>query len=118
MMFLECSPELTTIVNIVKAVLNIIWIGVPIILIIMGTLDLAKAVATNDDKVMKEATSKLAKRAAYAVGVFFVVLGVKFVMNTVSTNMTNGDTNPNSFIECWNAGKSTNNKGDNNTSNS
>lgn len=66
-----------------SAVVNIIKILIPIILIIFGILDLAKAVTGNDEKVMKEAQSKLIKRIIYAVIVFFVVALVQFVFGVL-----------------------------------
>lgn len=99
----KCPQEFLSIVGMVKDILNLIWIGVPIILIIMGTLDLAKAVVTSDEKVMKNSTSTLAKRFGYAVGVFFVVLAVKLIMNMITANTTNVETGikPNAFLSCW-----------------
>ena len=41
--------------NTISTVVNIIKIIVPIFLIVLGMLDMGKAVMTNDEKVMKEA---------------------------------------------------------------
>ena len=43
-----------------KGVFPILQIGIPIILIVLGTLDLAKAVIASDEKQVKEAQSKIA----------------------------------------------------------
>ena len=101
-MFLDgCTPELVTLIKIVKLALGLIQIVVPILLIIMGSLDLAKAVATQDEKVMKSTMATLGKRVVFAVAVFIVQL----VMNMVSTNVQNSgsDTGLGTFTSCWNA---------------
>ena len=105
-MFLDgCTPELVTLIKMVKLALGIIQIVVPILLIVMGSLDLAKAVATQDDKVMKSTMATLGNRVVFAVAVFLVVVIVQLVMNMVSTNVQNSgsDTGLGTFTSCWNA---------------
>ena len=105
-MFLDgCTPELVTLIKMVKLALGIIQIIVPILLIVMGSLDLAKAVATQDYKVMKSTMATLGKRVVFAVAVFLVVVIVQLVMNMVSTNVQNSgsDTGLGTFTSCWNA---------------
>ena len=73
------------IVRIIKlGVFPIIQIGIPIILIVLGTIDLGKAVISSDEKQVKEAQSKLIKRCIYAVAIFFVVTIVNLLFNTIS----------------------------------
>ena len=70
---LECDPDLLPLVKFLHyGLLPIIQIGIPIILIVMGSVDLGKAVLSSDDKEIKGATTKLIKRAIAAVAVFFV----------------------------------------------
>ena len=64
--------------------ISLVKIIIPIILIVLGMVDLAKAVMTNDDKVMKEAQTKLIKRIIYAIIIFFVVAIVQFVFSTLA----------------------------------
>lgn len=82
-----------------SAVVNIIKILIPIILIIFGILDLAKAITGNDEKVMKEAQSKLIKRIVYAVIVFFVVALVQFVFGVLGN--AGGDSSATSCVDCF-----------------
>ena len=63
----DACGGLGPIVGVVKGVFDLIKIGVPIVLIIMGAIDLGKAVLASDDKEIKAATSKLIKRAIAAV---------------------------------------------------
>ncbi len=87
-------------------VVSLVKIIIPIILIAFGMIDLAKAVMSNDDKVMKEAQSKLIKRIVYAVIIFFVVAIVQFVFSTLAQageNANDDDTvDGNQISECIN----------------
>lgn len=101
---LACSIEIDPIVpTFTSSVVTMLKIIIPIILIAFGMIDLAKAVMTNDDKVMKEAQTKLIKRIVYAVIIFFVVAIVQFVFGILaksSSNQTSIDKS--SITECIN----------------
>ena len=64
----------------------------------MGTIDLGKAVMSNDDKEIKGATGKLIKRAIAAVAVFFVVTIVSVVMGWLGKTDVGGQ---NGWVQCW-----------------
>ena len=107
MLFMDVCDDLMPFINLVKnGILPIIQIGIPILLIIMGSLDLGKAVMASDDKEIKAATSKLIKRAIAAAAVFFVVFAVNLVMNILSDNSKNADdetvADTATFVNCWN----------------
>ena len=61
-----------------------IKIVVPIILIVMGMLDLAKAVTEKKEDKIKEAQMLLVKKAIAAVLVFLVVTVVSIVMTLIN----------------------------------
>lgn len=108
MLFLEASKtceDLTPIISVIKnGVMPIIQIGIPILLIIMGSLDLGKAVVASDDKEIKAATSRLVKRAIAAAAVFFVVLIVKLLINLVANNTSSNQVaGADSWATCWEA---------------
>ena len=100
------------IVSLLKnGLLPIIQIGVPIILIVMGSIDLGKAVLSSDDKEIKGAVSKLIKRAIAAVAVFFVSTIVVVVMNMLAgtgakdtSYENNTDADKADWAECWRSG--------------
>lgn len=104
MLFLAQDPCVTLrpVISFLKAILAIIQWGIPILLIIMGSIDLGKAVMASDDKEIKGATSKLIKRAIAAVAVFFIPLLVNLLIGMVGdsdgdeTNKNEGD-----FASCW-----------------
>ena len=90
---------LDPIVRVVKfGVFPIIQIGIPIILIIMGSFDLGKAVLSSDDKEIKASTSRLIKRVVAAIAVFFVVAIVKLVMRWASQY---SGQDAESWVTCW-----------------
>lgn len=69
--------------------LNIIQIAVPIILIVMGTIDFVKALVAQKDDQMKKAQSTLIKRVIIGVVIFFVPMVIKFVVGMLGDNTNN-----------------------------
>ena len=102
MEFLISCTDIQPVINFVKGIFTLIQWLIPIGLIIMGSVDLGKAVLSSDDKEIKQATSKLIKRAIAAVAIFFIVLLVELVMGLVSDSQTNGDKSSENWISCWN----------------
>lgn len=95
---------LDSIVRLVKkGVFPIVQIGIPIILIVMGTVDLGKAVISSDEKEVKGAQGRLIKRCIYAVLIFFITTLVTVLMNLVGTaNDKNvSSKQAGSWYDCW-----------------
>lgn len=98
MFILECSPqEIGPVVAIVKQVVTIIYIAIPIILILFGVLDMAKAVMAGDEKEIQGAQKIFIKRLLYAGIAFLIPLIVLFLMRFVSKYTKNGE----AWYECW-----------------
>ena len=68
------------ILRIVGIVVFVIKVAVPIILIVVGMIELAKAVGEKDEKDIKAAQDRLVKRAIAAILVFLVItiVGILF----------------------------------------
>ena len=79
-------------------IMPIIQFGIPIMLILFGSLDLGKAVMSQDDKEIKGATGKLIKRAIAAAIVFFIPWIVNLVMSLISTSGIEGT---GAWATCW-----------------
>lgn len=96
-----CPEELRLIVVFLKRVVfNTVQLFVPILLILMGTIDFAKAVMASDDKGNKEAISKFIKRCGAALMVFFLATIISVVMGMFAkTNIGEQD----SWKTCWNS---------------
>jgi len=100
---LDCPEDLRPIILFIKAILQIVQIGIPIILIVMGSIDLGKAVLSSDDKEIKGATGKLVKRAIAAVAVFFVATIVSLLMGLfTSSGADESVEGTQSWKDCWN----------------
>ena len=81
---LECGIHIDPIVPaFARLLINAVKIIVPIILIVFGIIEMLKAATANDEKVMKEAQSKLIKRIVYAILIFFIVAIVQLVFNVL-----------------------------------
>ncbi len=72
------------ITNILKAVIDAIQIGVPILLVIWGMLDLGKAVVAQKEDEIKKGQQVFVKRLLAAAIVFFVVVIVEFIVQIVA----------------------------------
>lgn len=75
-------------------IIRVLQFAIPVIIILLGTIDLGKAVMAGDDKVIKEAQKMFMKRLIYGVAVFFVVYIVRAVFSLIS------DANP-TTSSCW-----------------
>jgi len=70
--------------NIVSTVVSVIQIGVPILLIIFGMIDLGKAVVASKEDEIKKGQQTFFKRLIAALIVFFVVVIAKLAVSLVS----------------------------------
>lgn len=68
----DCSILGTEFNNILQEIFTIIKIAVPILVIVLCSVDIARAVIAQDDKAVKEALSSSIKRIIIGVVVFFV----------------------------------------------
>lgn len=75
----------TPIPTIVRTIVNLIKIATPIILIVMGMIDMVRSVAASDEKKMAEAKGKFIKRLLAGAIVFFVVTILQFLIGIVAS---------------------------------
>lgn len=108
MLFLEenipvMCENLMPIIRLVRdGLIPLIQIGVPIMLIILGTIDLGKAVIASKEDEIKNAQKMLVKRAIYAVAIFFVVTIVSLVFSLfASTGDDDLEGDSNNWSDCW-----------------
>ncbi len=95
---------LRPIVKVIKlGVFPIIQIGIPILLLVFGVVDLGKAVISSDEKEVKQAQSRLVKRCIYAVAVFFITTLVSVLMNLVAYGADSSEANTTGWATCWNS---------------
>src|SRR5574344_362886 len=75
----------TQLANIVAIIYNLIKIGVPLLLIIFGMLDLGKAVMSQKDDEIKKGQQTFVKRLIAAAIVFFVFTIVQLLLSIVDS---------------------------------
>lgn len=81
-----CDPNggLLSIFTFIGNIITFIKIAIPIILILMGSIDLTKAVIASKDDEIKKAQGILMKRAIVGVVIFFIPSIVTLLMNLVN----------------------------------
>lgn len=93
------GSTLVNVIAIVRLVMNIICIAVPIIMILMGTIDLFKAVTAGKDDDIKKKQKALITRIIAGVLVFLVPTIVSVLMNLIGVSK---------WRTCWNSAKNGN----------
>lgn len=100
---MSCDQVMPIIRIVRDGILPIFQWGIPIILIVLGTIDLGKAVIASKEEEIKKAQQMLIKRLIYAVAVFFVVTIVSLVFSLFDkTKDANFTGISNNWLECWN----------------
>ena len=90
------DPTLLRVMGIVKLIMKVICIIVPIALIVLGTLDLFKAVTAGKDEEIKKKQKALITRLIAGVLVFLVPTIVTVLFNLLGYD---------SWKNCWNDAK-------------
>jgi len=98
--FMINCDDILPVVKFIRGIFTLIQWGIPIALIVMGSVDLGKAVLSSDDKEIKQATSKLIKRAIAAVAIFFIVVIVNLLMGLVGESGAD-DSDSDTWADCW-----------------
>ena len=83
---IDCSSELSSILAIVKLVVNIVKLAIPIILVVLATFDLAKVVTNSkgDDSETKKAVKTLITRIIYGIIIYFVPLIITWIFTAIN----------------------------------
>ena len=91
--------------QLVGNVIYIIRIVIPVIIILLGTLDLGKAVIAGKDKKIKEAQKSFIKRLIYGVAIFFMFTVVEVIFGLLGVETDKGDSKI-----CWDCATKPHNK--------
>lgn len=78
-------------------IMNFLQIIVPIIIIIMGTIDLVKALVAQSPEDMKKSQNMFIKRLIVGVIIFFIPMLVNFIINMVNGTDDSGNVCLSSF---------------------
>lgn len=101
-----CEGDILTIVSAIKYVFTLIQWAIPLVLIVLGTVDMFKAMASGDEKATKEAQKKFARRLIYAVVAFLIPFIISLVFTFVGKMINNDAAGSasetyNNFFGCW-----------------
>lgn len=77
---------------ITRLIVTFLKIATPLILIIMGMIDMIKAVTSNDEKKLKEAQATFFKRLIPGVAIFLVITVFQFLIGILADNAKEGET--------------------------
>lgn len=104
-----CTGDVKTVIAAVKTVFTLIQWAIPCVLIVLGTIDMFKAMTSGDEKATKEAQKKFIRRLIYAVVAFLIPFIISlvftFVGNTLDAKETVDASNTlSNFMLCWNKG--------------
>jgi uncharacterized BrkB/YihY/UPF0761 family membrane protein len=87
MNFLVACSDIAPITGFIKQIMTLIGIAIPILLVIMGSLDLGKAVVAGKEDEIKKAQTTLVKRAIAGIAVFFLSTIVWLLFGLLPENM-------------------------------
>ena len=91
-MFLTCNylpdgnDRLVDVIAIIYQVVKLLQLFIPILLIVLGSIDIGKAVVSGDEKKIKENQSRFVKRIIAAVIVFLIPWIVSLLMSIIGSN--------------------------------
>lgn len=88
-------------IRIIKdGIFPIVQVVIPIILIVLCTFDLGKAVLSSDDKENKKILKRIVRRLVYAILIFFFVTVINLIFTMVG-NITENEALIR-WSQCWN----------------
>lgn len=76
--------------KVIGFIIYIIRIAIPIIIVLLGTLDLGKAVIAGEDKKIKEAQKSFLMRLIYGIAIFFVFNIVYVIFGLLGLDLDDG----------------------------
>lgn len=90
--------------QLLGSVITLIKIVIPLILIVLGMVDLGKAVISNEDKAINKSVTKLVQRFVAAVVVFFIPAIVSAIFNAIDLMTPTENDEYNKCIQCMTVG--------------
>lgn len=90
--------------NIVSTIINVLHVAVPVILVILGVIDLTKGMMAGKEDEIKKGQQTLIKRIITGACIFLIVIAVKFFVSVVDEN-TDNKANMISCINCFISGE-------------
>ena len=100
------GEEFVTIISIVRYGFNILLVLIPATLLILGTVDMFKAMTSGDEKAAKQKQKDLIRRLIYALVAFCIPIIIKFAFSIAASALNNTEGNnakstTECFFSCW-----------------
>lgn len=101
------GSEFVTLIDAARWIFNILLFLIPATLLVLGTIDMFKAMTSGDEKAAKQKQKDLIRRLIYAVVAFCIPFIIKIVFSMVAsaltnnTEATNAKTTTECFFSCW-----------------
>lgn len=70
--------------DLISLIIKIIWVAVPILLVVFGSIDLVKGLVAQKEDEIKKGQQTFIKRLIAGVIVFFVIAVVKLIISAVA----------------------------------
>ncbi len=89
---------------IIKFILKVLYWVVPLIIIVLGTIDLLKVVTSsgiNDSKETTTATKTFFKRICFGLAIFIVPFVVELIFDLFQMALGNAAEDSSSWLTCW-----------------
>ena len=118
------TPGMLSLFYYIKMAMNIIFIGAPIILLVLGTIDFLRATTASDEKKMKKSVDTFIKRLIICVVILILPLIINTVMQVIKKKQEEEklkkqleNSNNNNSTSSSNSNNTTNTTNSNNTTN-
>ena len=102
-----CNEEFVAILRIIRWVINLICFAIPIILIVLCILDIAKIVTAGniDDKLKKEVSDRIVTRVIFSVIIFLVPTIVGLLFKLIPVDTKDATLGAATWKDCWDDAK-------------
>ena len=94
-----CNEEIRMVLEIIITILDVVMFFVPVVLIILCTIDIFKIIVSKKEDEIKKLRKGVLRKIVYAVIIYLIPFVIPFIFNLVS------DLIPidydNSWKQCW-----------------
>ncbi len=84
----SACPDYPCTAGYIQDILGMVKIFIPILLILLGTIDFVKAIVAQNDEKIKQAQSDFVKRLIIGITIFFVPMILSFILNVAGFGNT------------------------------
>lgn len=96
------EPRIQNLFKIAGTIIFLLKILIPVIIILLGTIDLFKAMISGDEKDISTSINSLIKRFVVGIVIFFIPAVIKTLFNIIDSSKEQGDTQWIFNSKCYN----------------